>query len=502
MTFVPLDIQPGLRSDDTEFEVGQTGWTDCSNVRPWRGQGEVIGGWETATLDMLDGVARSIHVWDGPTQQLVAIGTNTKLYVLSDGELIDITPDDFTAGSQDGLGGNGYGTGAYGAGDYGEPSQSDAFALTWSLDNRGTTLVANPRGQGIFIWDEGDAKGAPLTNAPTVCTYMRVSSQRQVIAYGTQEESSGDFNPRAIRWSDILDPTDWTTATDNNAGEFVLEDAGRLVGAIEVADAALVMTDNAVYQEDFLGNPGQTYAYRKLGDKSGLAGPNAMCEIGGVVYFIDRSFKLWAGALNTSPIRIINPVSTELTDRLDPIQRDKIFMCSLSQFREVWIFFQSRGAADVDGYVAYNVETDLWFKGDLARSAFKDATPAQYPMGISPSGNVFIHEKGRSANGGPISWFVDSGDITLSMGQRAIKVRGVRPDFAEQVGAVNLTLFAKPYPQSAKDARITLNMPPDKEKVDFLYSGLFSQFRLSGNTAPARCRFGKLTFDIGQGGRR
>jgi len=222
MTFSALDISPGLVADDTPAKVGRAGAVDCSNVRPWRGSWETIGGWEFATLDTLPGKGRSIHVCKGLNQVLVAIGSNEGLFILKDGALFDITPASFVAGREDGLGGAGYGTGAYGEGAYGEPSLETTFLLTWSLSNRGTQLIASPRGQTIYTWDDPDAQAVPLANAPAEVTFMRVSAQRQIIAYGCNEEFSGVFNPRAIRYSDILLPTVWNTASDNNAGEYIL----------------------------------------------------------------------------------------------------------------------------------------------------------------------------------------------------------------------------------------------------------------------------------------
>lgn len=56
-------------------------------------------------------------------------------------------------GQADGIGGLGYGTGAYGTGGYGSPTTGLAyFPRTWSLDNWGQNLLANPRGGSIYEW--------------------------------------------------------------------------------------------------------------------------------------------------------------------------------------------------------------------------------------------------------------------------------------------------------------------------------------------------------------
>jgi hypothetical protein len=56
-------------------------------------------------------------------------------------------------GLVDNLGGPGYGVGGYGLGGYGEGADETVFyPRTWSLDNWGQNLIANPRGGGIYEW--------------------------------------------------------------------------------------------------------------------------------------------------------------------------------------------------------------------------------------------------------------------------------------------------------------------------------------------------------------
>ena len=502
MTYTRLNIRPGLIADDTPAKVGTAGAVACSNVRPWREEWETIGGWESATLDTLPGKGRSIHVWKGENQILVAIGSNEGLFILRDGVLVDITPASFVAGREDGLGGAGYGTGAYGEGRYGEPSLETTFLLTWSLANRGTQLVANPRGQTIYTWDEPDPLAVPLTNAPSEVAFMRVSAQRQIIAYGCNEEVSGEYNPRAIRYSDIEFPTVWATASDNNAGEYILEDQGRIVAAITLEGDAIIFTDASVYQETFLGNPGQVFDYRRLGTKSGLSGPNAFCELNGVIFYKDPSFKIWAVALGSAPQRVVSPVATSFGDRIDPIQRDKTVGVSITEYQEVWFFFQSNGAEDVDGYVAFNAPNNLWFEGDVSRIAFHDATPLDFPIGVSPDGMVYFHEKGFSDNGGPLSWFLETGDVEFQSGSRMALFRGLRPDFKSQIGTVNLTFITRDGPQGGAVEAAPIALRVDQQESFFFIQGRNTRLRFSGSSAPARCRFGTMHFDIKATGRR
>jgi hypothetical protein len=56
---------------------------------------EVMGGYEVATNDAVNGICRGLHAWrDNSSFSYLAIGTNTYLQVYYDGELYDITPLD------------------------------------------------------------------------------------------------------------------------------------------------------------------------------------------------------------------------------------------------------------------------------------------------------------------------------------------------------------------------------------------------------------------------
>ena len=78
----------------------------------------------------------------------------------------------------------------------------------------------------------------------------------------------------------------------------------------------------------------------------------------------------------------------------------------------------------------------------MARSAFVDAGPQQDPIGVTPGGQVFWHERGRSADGAAFAWFIESADQFLSEDQ-TLMVRGLWPDMTGQAGAAALRLSAR-----------------------------------------------------------
>lgn len=501
--FTPV-FTNGLIEDDTDYAIGQAGYTDINNMRPHRKSMEIIGGWESATLDKISGICRGVHSWVGTSGDIItAFGTHTGLYVLADGVLTDITPvSGFTAGEQHGLGGSGYGTGAYGIGAYGEPSTSDFFPLTWSLDNYGSKLIANPRGQTIFEWGEGDPNAAAITNAPAKVTCILSTDERQIVAYGCNEETSGTFNSRCIRYSDIEDITDWTTTATNNAGEYILESQGRLVAARHVGDSVMLWTSGGAYSQTFLGNPSQTYDFRPMGENNGLAGANAVGIYSSAAYWVAPDYTFWTAGLGGLPQRLRAPLQSNFADNLALVQDDKIFGASVSEFGEIWWFYQSRDGEDCDNYIAYSTAENKWFKGDIRRTAYLDATPSPFTMATAVDGSIYWHEKGHSADGGAISWHSETGYLTMPNAENLIRVKGLWPDFKDQIGAVNLTLTTKLFPQGDETVFGSYVITPGQDKLDFLVNARLIKMKFSGSSTPARCRFGKLNIDIKSGSKR
>jgi len=91
MPYVKLPSLPGVFKDDTPL-AAEGFYTDSDKMRFVRTKAQTIGGWEIATNDVAEGIARGIHSWSAGGALYTAIGTHTHLYVFSDGELFDITP--------------------------------------------------------------------------------------------------------------------------------------------------------------------------------------------------------------------------------------------------------------------------------------------------------------------------------------------------------------------------------------------------------------------------
>lgn len=505
---IPLDVPPGLNSDDTAL-ASSPAWADGSNVRFRLGKAQVIGGWESVTTDLLSGVCRAVLVWtDNAATLNIAFGTHSHLQLWQGGQLFDITPTSgFTAGAVDGTGTDGYGAGGYGVGGYGEPSVVDYYPLTWSLAPYGQTLMANPRGQTIFQWS--NATGTPaaaVTNAPANVTYMLVARDF-VFALGCNQEVGGAFNPLCIRHSGVRQATNWTTdsSSASTAREYILPGGGRIVAGREVGRSILVWTSHSLYLGTYVGQIGQVWRFDKVGDKCGLIGPNAAVIVGSTAFWISPDRQFHSYTVGGSVLPVACPIREDFADNLAYSQSDKIVASSCAQYSEVRFDYpDSRDGYENSRYIALCVEgpdAGSWHRGQMARTAMVDAGPSSYPCAVTYEGAVYWHERGKSADGAVIDWFIESADIYLDENM-TVMARSFWPDIADQVGGVDLTLTTRMFPQGEGTVFGPHSMAAGLDKVDFKATGRLYRVKFSGSSAPTSARLGLGIFDVELRGRK
>ncbi len=506
---IPFELPPGLNGDDTTYAA--TGrWADGSNVRFRLGRPEVIGGWERLMAQPLTGVCRAVFPWTDNAGVLdIGFGTHSKLQLWRGGELFDITPaSGFTVGAIDGAGSAGYGTGAYGVGGYGLPSVSDYFPLTWSFGAWGQQLLASPRNQTIMAWANNTAQRAQaLANAPANVTYMLVAPLNggyQVFALGCNEEVSGTFNPLCIRHSSIRNNTQWTTSSSTTAREYILTGGGRIVAGRMCGPYLLVWTSDALFLGTFVGALNQPWRFERVGRSCGLVGPNAAVVVGQTAFWVspDRQFHTYAPG--GQPQAIPCPIRRDFAEELAASQGDKVVASSNAEFLEVRFDYPDRrNGYENSRYLALAVDgpdAGAWHRGIMARTAFVDAGPSAYPIGTTYDGAVFLHEKGRSADGASFGWFLESADSFLDPDQTLL-IRGLWPDFRDQSGPVNVSVTARMHPQGPSTATAQAAMAPGDAKADLLVSGRLFRVRFAGESAPTGCRIGTPTFDAAASGK-
>lgn len=101
MPLTPLKFLPGINRDQTNFS-GEGGWWDGDKVRFLSGFPQKIGGWTKSTPTPFIGVCRQMWNWITTySDNLLALGTEKKVYIEVGGYYYDITPYKATFSSPD-----------------------------------------------------------------------------------------------------------------------------------------------------------------------------------------------------------------------------------------------------------------------------------------------------------------------------------------------------------------------------------------------------------------
>ena len=92
MPFVKLQFKPGLNRDQTNYS-NEGSWYECDKIRFLSGYPQKIGGWVKQTPNSFLGTCRQLFNYvTSFTDNLLAVGTNLKLYIEAGGYFYDVTP--------------------------------------------------------------------------------------------------------------------------------------------------------------------------------------------------------------------------------------------------------------------------------------------------------------------------------------------------------------------------------------------------------------------------
>ena len=92
MPLQKLTFRPGLNRDQTNY-TNEGGWYECDKVRFRSGMPQKIGGWLKYTFEPMVGVCRSLFNWiTSGSENVMAAGTNIKVYIEAGNNIYDITP--------------------------------------------------------------------------------------------------------------------------------------------------------------------------------------------------------------------------------------------------------------------------------------------------------------------------------------------------------------------------------------------------------------------------
>ena len=428
-----------------------------------------------------------------------------------------------------GVSGAGWGAGTWSRGAWGSAS-SDSIVINtlrlWSHDNFGEDLLINVRDGGIYYWDETNtisSRAVDITSlagsdsAPTIAKQILVSDRdRHVIAFGCDTEANpGVQDPLAIRFSDQESLTDWRTQTTNTAGELRLGSGSEIVTALETRQQILVFTDTTLYSMQFLGPP-FTFGVNALSENITVAGPNAAIAVDDNVFWMGRSeFYVYSGSVQRLPCMVRDFVFSDLNEG----QIEKVNAAINTQHSEVWWYYPSADSSEVNRYVVYNYQEQVWYYGSFGRTAWIDRGIFDFPFAANADGYIYEHEigfdDGTTNPTTPINAYIQSSPIDIGDGEQFMLLRKMIPDvdFKNSTAIlpdVNITLDVKnvpdgTYSNTQTDAFVKTQaaaLNARTEQLFFRLRGRQMRFKISSDDLGVTWRLGSPRLDIRPDGRR
>lgn len=372
--------------------------------------------------------------------------------------------------------GAGWGVGPWSRGTWGSASTGGLALNTlrlWSHDPYGEDLLMNVRDGGIYYWDASAglttravalSSLAGSTAAPTVAKQILVSDRdRHVIAFGCDPESTpGVQDPMTIRFSSQESLTQWASTATTTAGELRLGSGSEIVCALETRQQILVFTDTTLYAMQYLGPP-FTFGVGAISESISIRSPNSAASVNDMVFWMGRNeFYVYGGTVERLPCTVRDYVF----DNFNEGQAEKVVSGVNTTNSEVWWFYPSATADNIDRYVVYNYLEQCWYYGTLGRTAWVDRGVLSNPLAASADGYLYEHEVGfddGSTNpASAISAYIDSSPIDIGEGDQFMFIDRMIPDLSFENTAsanpsVSFALTVQNYPFGSYSATTSQN---------------------------------------------
>ena len=383
----------------------------------------------------------------------------------------------------------------------------------WPQDNWGEDLIFCVADSTPYYWDKTlglstrattFASQTGASDAPTLTRQILVSSvDRHIICLGCNPISETAQDLMMVRWSDQESPFDWTPTATNTAGSQRISAGSEIIAGIRTRQETLILTDTSLYSMRFVGPP-FTFGFAMISNNVSVLSPNAIASIGDKVFWMDlENFYAYTGRLQTLSCTVLRYVF----DDINLEQARKFFAAPNRLFDEIFFFYVSSSATEIDRYVKFNYTEGTWDIGTLARTAWVDAGIHQKPRGaglVSETSFVFIHENAESDDGSAMTSYIESSDFDLQDGNNFMFVSKIIPDI-ELSGTdaeVSYILKTRDFPSSTAVTEATASVLAATTKADVRARGRTAVLRISSASTTTAWTLGETRLDIRPDGRR
>jgi hypothetical protein len=413
--------------------------------------------------------------------------------------------------------GYGWGTGGWGISSWGLSSNTPIFLpqRDWFFDNFDNDLVMNIRsevnasgkaqGGPIYYWERGSnvAPGSALATravllsgvtlngvapsaVPTSAMQIMISqNDKHLLAFGCQPYAGAadDYDPLLIRWSSQDQPNEWEPRQTNSAGFLRVSRGSAIVRAIATRQETIVLTDTHVYSLQFLGTT-DVFGLQELADNISIISSRATITANNVLYWMGTDkFYAYDGRVQTLPCTLREYVFKDIN--FD--QSDQIVCGTNEGFTEIWWFYPSAGSNSNDRYVIYNHLTNIWYYGNLERTAWLDVASREFPIaastpGSSSTGLLYTHEVGLNDDESPLEAFCQSSDFDIGDGDQLMLTKRLIPDVSFNTSTatnpeVTFGIRSRNFPGSAYTNNALNEKPVIEASVDIYTEQVFIRTR-------------------------
>ena len=412
--------------------------------------------------------------------------------------------------------GLGYGAGIYNAGTsttgmraWNQPASSSNITFRntqWSIDNWGEDLVACRRGGRIYYFDSSDTtpeRATLISASPTATNYIVVSpNDRHLIALGTNEFGTGNYQPMLVRWSDQNDYNNFTPSVSSTSGENLLADGTEILGAVRSRNAINIWTDNSIWLMQFVGPP-FTFKFQQMGTNCGLIGPHAGVDYDGRSVWMGRdNFYMFDGQVRNLDCTVRKYVF----DRLNIDQSDKVYAGVNSEFKEViWLYPSNEGAnEECDSYVIWSPDENYWTYGTAIWTTWDDKVAFDNIITTGNNSYIFDNEPTDifTGDGAALTSYIESADFDIEDGDVIMFMDRIIPDFEINDGNITMEVTGQSFPVNGATTKGPFSISKTTQKVDFRLRGRQARVRVSCDSQGTSWRYGSIRLAMQPDGRR
>ena len=173
-----------------------------------------------------------------------------------------------------------------------------------------------------------------------------------------------------------------------------------------------------------------------------------------------EEFYVYAGAVNKLPCTVKDYVFSDFNQD----QIEKVIAANNSSFSEIWWFYPSATVTngiinqDIDKYVVYNYQEQVWYYGTLSRTCWLDRGVESFPVAASTDHALYYQELGNDdgsyAPSAGINAYIESSQIDIGDGDQFAFIKRMIPDITfrdstNETPQATMTLKARNFPGGA-----------------------------------------------------